>query len=85
MAYTKSRIDVMATRQDWANYFIENVMDEVSGTPIDLSNENDREVIILALQDAVEFFNNLEFNQKIDEEEVKKVYKEYNPNDPTNW
>ena len=25
--------------------------------------------------DAVEFFNNLEFNQKIDEEEVKKVYR----------
>jgi hypothetical protein len=40
-------------------------MNEASATATDLSSETERETIVLALQDAIEFFSTPEFGTEI--------------------
>lgn len=48
-------------RNNWTNAFISLVMNEACATATDLSSETERETIVLALQDAIEFFSSPEF------------------------
>jgi hypothetical protein len=52
-------------RQNYADAFISLVMNDASSTEVDLSSEEERLVIIMALEDAIEFFDNPEFGSKI--------------------
>ena len=52
-------------RHNWTDAFIELVMNEASATATDLSSETERETIVLALQDAIEFFSAPEFGTEI--------------------
>ena len=52
-------------RHNWTDAFIELVMNEASVTATDLSSETERETIVLALQDAIEFFSMPEFGTEI--------------------
>ena len=52
-------------RASYANAFISMVMDDATATGVDLSSEDERETIILALQDAIEFFSTPEFGTEI--------------------
>jgi len=52
-------------RASYANAFISMVMDDATATGTDLSSEDERETIILALQDAIEFFSTPEFGTEI--------------------
>ncbi len=48
-------------RNNFSDAFIALVMDEAGGSTMDLSSEDQREAIVLALQDAIEFFSTPEF------------------------
>tara|TARA_B100001093_G_scaffold505261_1_gene562334 strand:- start:898 stop:1131 length:234 start_codon:yes stop_codon:yes gene_type:complete len=49
-------------RRRWTDVFIVTVMEEnTHSSEMDLSSEHDREAIVLALQDAIEFFSSPEF------------------------
>ena len=52
-------------RNNWTDAFIALVMNEASATATDLSSETERETIVLALQDAIEFFSAPEFGTEI--------------------
>ena len=52
-------------RQNFADAFISLVMNEVSSTEMNLSSDDERLVIIQALEDAIAFFDNPEFDSKI--------------------
>lgn len=52
-------------RNNFSDAFIALVMDEAGGTEMDLSSEDQREAIVLALQDAIEFFSTPEFGTEI--------------------
>ena len=52
-------------RNNWTDAFISLVMNEASATAKDLSSETERETIVLALQDAIEFFSTPEFGTEI--------------------
>lgn len=52
-------------RHNWTDAFIELVMNEASVTATDLSSETERETIVLALQDAIEFFSAPDFGTEI--------------------
>ena len=52
-------------RQNYADAFISLVMNDTSSTEVDLSSEEERLVIIMALEDAIAFFDNPEFDSKI--------------------
>ncbi len=52
-------------RQNFADAFIGLVMNEVSSTEMNLSSDDERLVIIQALEDAIAFFDNPEFDSKI--------------------
>ena len=52
-------------RNNFSNAFIALVMDEAAGSTMDLSSEDQREAIVLALQDAIEFFSTPEFGTEI--------------------
>ena len=53
-------------RNNWTDAFIALVMNEASATATDLSSETERETIVLALQDAIEFFSAPEFGTEIE-------------------
>ena len=52
-------------RNNFSDAFIALVMDEAGGSTMDLSSEEQREAIVLALQDAIEFFSAPEFGVEI--------------------
>jgi hypothetical protein len=52
-------------RQNFADAFISLVMNEASSTEMNLSSDDERLVIIQALEDAIAFFDNPEFDSKI--------------------
>jgi hypothetical protein len=52
-------------RQNFADAFISLVMNEASHTEMNLSSDDERLVIIQALEDAIAFFDNPEFDSKI--------------------
>tara|TARA_X000001388_G_C2176121_1_gene101719 strand:- start:60 stop:239 length:180 start_codon:yes stop_codon:yes gene_type:complete len=52
-------------RQNFAAAFIGLVMNEASSTEMNLSSDDERLVIIQALEDAIAFFDNPEFDSKI--------------------
>ena len=52
-------------RHNWTDAFIELVMNEASVTATDLSSETERETIVLALQDTIEFFSAPDFGTEI--------------------
>ena len=52
-------------RNNWTDAFISLVMNEASATATNLSSETERETIVLALQDAIEFFSTPEFGTEI--------------------
>ena len=52
-------------RNNWTDAFIALVMNEASATATDLSSETERETIVLALQDAIEFFSAPDFGTEI--------------------
>lgn len=52
-------------RHNWTDAFIELVMNEASATATDLSSATERDTIVLALQDAIEFFSAPEFGTEI--------------------
>jgi hypothetical protein len=52
-------------RQNYADAFISLVMNDTSAAGVELSSEEERLVIIMALEDAIEFFDNPEFDSKI--------------------
>ena len=52
-------------RNNFSDAFIALVMDEAAGSTMDLSSEDQREAIVLALQDAIEFFSTPEFGTEI--------------------
>ena len=52
-------------RHNWTDAFIELVMNEASVTATDLSSETERETIVLALQDTIEFFSAPVFGTEI--------------------
>jgi hypothetical protein len=52
-------------RQNFAGAFISLVMNEASSTEMNLSSDDERLVIIQALEDAIAFFDNPEFDSKI--------------------
>ena len=52
-------------RQNFAAAFISLVMNEASSTEMNLSSDDERLVIIQALEDAIAFFDNPEFDSKI--------------------
>jgi hypothetical protein len=53
-------------RNNFSDAFIALVMDEAGGSTMDLSSEDQREAIVLALQDAIEFFSAPEFGTEIE-------------------
>ena len=52
-------------RQNFAAAFIGLVMNEASSTEMNLSSDDERLVIIQALEDAIAFFDNPEFDSII--------------------
>jgi len=54
-------------RNNWSDAIIALVMNEASAAAMDLSSEDEREAIVLALQDAIEFFSTPEFGTEIPE------------------
>jgi hypothetical protein len=54
-------------RNNWTDAFIALVMNEASAAAMDLSSEDEREAIVQALQDAIEFFSTPEFGTEIPE------------------
>jgi hypothetical protein len=52
-------------RNNFSDAFIALVMDEAGGSEMDLSSEDQREAIVLALQDAIEFFSTPEFGTEV--------------------
>jgi hypothetical protein len=52
-------------RNNWSDAIIALVMNEASAAAMDLSSEDEREAIVLALQDAIEFFATPEFGTEI--------------------
>ena len=54
-------------RHNYTDAFIALVMDEAAGSTMDLSSEDQREAIVLALQDAIEFFSAVEYGTEIPE------------------
>lgn len=52
-------------RSNWTDAFIALVMNDASAAGVDLSSEDERETIVLALQDAIEFFSTPEFGTEI--------------------
>ena len=53
-------------RNNFSDAFIALVMDEAGGSTMDMSSEDQREAIVLALQDAIEFFSAPEFGTEIE-------------------
>ena len=53
-------------RNNWTDAIIALVMNEASAAAMDLSSEDEREAIVLALQDAIEFFATPEFGTEIE-------------------
>ena len=53
-------------RNNWTDAIIALVMNEASAAAMDLSSEDEREVIVQALQDAIEFFATPEFGTEIE-------------------
>jgi hypothetical protein len=53
-------------RNNWSDAIIALVMNEASAAAMDLSSEDEREAIVLALQDAIEFFATPEFGTEIE-------------------
>ena len=53
-------------RNNWSDAIIALVMNEASAAAMDLSSEDEREVIVQALQDAIEFFATPEFGTEIE-------------------
>ena len=54
-------------RNNLTDSFIALVMDDPGFSTMDLSSEDQREAIVLALQDAIEFFATPEFGTEIPE------------------
>jgi len=52
-------------RNNWSDAIIALVMNEASAAAMDLSSEDEREAIVQALQDAIEFFATPEFGTEI--------------------
>ena len=52
-------------RSNWTDVIIALVMNDASAAGVDLSSEDERETIVLALQDAIEFFSTPEFGIEI--------------------
>ena len=53
-------------RNNFSDAFIALVMEEnMHSSEMDLSSEDQREAIVLALQDAIEFFSTTEFGTEI--------------------
>ena len=52
-------------RSNWTDAIIALVMNDASAAGVDLSSEDERETIVLALQDAIEFFSTPEFGTEI--------------------
>ena len=52
-------------RSNWTDVIITLVMNDASAAGVDLSSEDERETIVLALQDAIEFFSTPEFGTEI--------------------
>ena len=52
-------------RNNWSDAIIALVMNEASAAAMDLSSEDEREAIVQALQDAIEFFSTPEFGTEI--------------------
>jgi len=52
-------------RSNWTDVIIALVMNDASAAGVDLSSEDERETIVLALQDAIEFFSTPEFGTEI--------------------
>ena len=52
-------------RSNWTDVIIALVMNDTSAAGVDLSSEDERETIVLALQDAIEFFSSPEFGTEI--------------------
>jgi len=52
-------------RQNFADAFISLVMNDNSSTDMNLSSDDERLAIIQALEDAIAFFDNPEFDSKI--------------------
>ena len=52
-------------RRNLSDAFISLVMNEANGSTLDLSSDEQREAIALALQDAIEFFSTPEFGTEI--------------------
>ena len=52
-------------RSNWTDVIITLVMNDASAAGVDLSSEDERETIVLALQDAIEFFSSPEFGTEI--------------------
>ena len=53
-------------RNNWSDAIIALVMNEASAAAMELSSEDEREAIVLALQDAIEFFATPEFGTEIE-------------------
>ena len=53
-------------RNNWSDAIIALVMNEASAAAMDLSSEDEREAIVLALEDAIEFFSTPEFGTEIE-------------------
>jgi hypothetical protein len=53
-------------RNNWSDAIIALVMNEASAAAMDLSSEDEREAIVQALQDAIEFFATPEFGTEIE-------------------
>jgi len=52
-------------RSNWTDVIITLVMNDATAAGVDLSSEDERETIVLALQDAIEFFSAPEFGTEI--------------------
>ena len=52
-------------RNNWSDAIIALVMNEASAAAMDLSSEDEREAIVMALHDAIEFFSTPEFGTEI--------------------
>ncbi len=52
-------------RNNLTDAIIAFVMNDASAAGVDLSSEDERETIVLALQDAIEFFSTPEFGTEI--------------------
>jgi hypothetical protein len=53
-------------RNNWSDAIIALVMNEASAAAMDLSSEDEREAIVQALHDAIEFFATPEFGTEIE-------------------